>query len=90
MEEIVANIVKELPSTGLLILFVWFVGKQFDLAMKLLTDHLNQLNGLIANCMESKKEAEESLERKLEERFEERFVRFEDKISRLSARSGRR
>ena len=73
MEAIVSDIVKELPSTGILILFVWFVGKQFDVALKLLADHLEQLNKLIESCMERKKNDEEMLKVRFDDDVEKKF-----------------
>lgn len=67
MEEVIVTIVRDLPSTAVLILFVSFVSKQFQQTTKLLADHLENLNKLIAKCIESKDldEKERKIERNI-------------------------
>lgn len=86
MEEILLSLIKELPSTGLLVLFLWFVGKQFDTAMKLLKEHLDQLNALIKGCIEYSKKQDERFEVRFEEKFDNsaRIKKIEDLIEKLT------
>lgn len=67
MEEIIIAVVRDLPSTAILILFIWFVAKQFNSATQMLSSHLEQLNKLIETCIRSKdiEEKEIELDRKI-------------------------
>ena len=67
MEEIILNLLRDLPSTGLFVLFIFMINKQFRQALNMLTAHLDQLNGLIASCLKSKDmdEKERALDRKI-------------------------
>jgi hypothetical protein len=55
MEDFTISIIRDLPSTALLIIFVWHVAKQFDSAIKLIDAHLRQQNELLRDCIKSRK-----------------------------------
>ena len=67
MEEIAVTIIRDLPSTAVLILFVWFTSKQFQQAIDLIGDHLKEINKLMEICMKSANlsEKERDIDRKL-------------------------
>lgn len=69
MEEIILSVVRDLPSTGILILFVWFTSKQFNKIVEMLGEHLAQINKIMEQCIRSKnvEEQEKRLEVKLHE-----------------------
>lgn len=54
MEDLATGILRDLPSTALLLIFIYYVSKQFDRALNLLSNHLDQLNALIRECIKSK------------------------------------
>jgi hypothetical protein len=54
VEEITLHIIRDLPSTGMLILFFYFVARQFDSAIKLIDGHLRQQNELLRDCLKGK------------------------------------
>lgn len=68
MEEVIIAVIRDLPSTAILILFILFVSRQFRSATEMLSDHLHQLNQLIAKCMQTKEieEKERKIDRKLD------------------------
>lgn len=67
MEDLLAGVIRDLPSTGILVLFVWFVSKQFTQALEMLKQHLDQLNSLIEQCIKSKdiEEKEREIEKQM-------------------------
>lgn len=67
MEDIVITVVRDLPSTAVLILFVWFTSKQFQQAIKLISEHLKEINKILELCMRSAhlNEKEKEIDRKL-------------------------
>lgn len=67
MEELILTIVKDLPSTAVLILFVWFTSKQFNRAIDLIAQHLKDINRLLEQCLRVKETSE--LEKDLDRRM---------------------
>ena len=67
MEEIIIAIVRDLPSTAVLILFVWFTSQQFKQITNLLSEHLKDINKLLEQCLKQREadEREKDLDRKL-------------------------
>ena len=61
LDEVFGNLLRDLPSTGILVMFVWFVGKQFNLAIDMLKEHLTQLNRMIETCLEEKDSARHNM-----------------------------
>jgi len=67
MEEIAIAVIRDLPSTAVLILFVWITSKQFQQAIALISDHLKEINKILEICMKSANlsEKEKDIDRKL-------------------------
>lgn len=68
MENIIIAIVKDLPSTAVLILFVWFTSKQFQQITTLLSEHLKDINKLLEQCLAERErdEREKAMDRQLQ------------------------
>jgi urease accessory protein UreF len=62
MEEIIIAIVRDLPSTAVLILFVWFTSKQFHQITYLLSEHLKDINKLLEACLTERERDEREKE----------------------------
>ena len=69
MEDIIIAVVRDLPSTAVLILFVWFTSKQFSQITNLLSQHLKEINKLLEQCIGSRNlvEREKELDHKLDQ-----------------------
>ena len=67
MEDIVIAIIRDLPSTAVLVLFVWFTSKQFQQAIVLIGEHLKEINKLLESCIRGThlSEKEKEIDRKL-------------------------
>ena len=63
MEEALVVVMRELPSTGILALFLYMVFKQFDSSLRLIStefnhgvemmrEHLQELNRMLAYCIQ--------------------------------------
>lgn len=55
MNDVILAVAKDLPSTAVLILFVYVVNKQFSLAIELIRQHLADINKLLEKCIETDK-----------------------------------
>lgn len=51
MNDILLAIARDLPSTAVLILFVYVVNKQFGQAIELIRQHLQDVNRLLERCI---------------------------------------
>lgn len=67
MEDVAIAVIRDLPSTAVLILFVWFTSKQFQQAITLISEHLKEINKILEICMKSANlsEKEKDIDRKL-------------------------
>ena len=91
MEDVIIAVVRDLPSTAVLILFVWATNRQYQNAMELLSNHMNHINEILQSCIEGQqltergeelRELEKILNRKLEHltKLVDRFIeKAEDK-----------
>jgi len=77
MEELITKTIEVSTTTGILLLFVWFVGRQFTLSFDSFSKHLDKLTEMIADCIKGKQEAEI----KLEEQLQVDLVNFEKRIT---------
>lgn len=48
----VVAIARDLPSTAVLILFVWVVNRQFTAAIDLLRQHLSDVSKILERCID--------------------------------------
>lgn len=53
-ESLLTTIVRDLPSTTVLILFVWLTNKQFHRGMDMMGDHLKDLNVILEQCIKKR------------------------------------
>lgn len=53
MNELIIAIARDLPSTAVLLLFLWQTGKQFDRLTGALESHLAELSRLLGDCINS-------------------------------------
>lgn len=51
MEELTVTLVRDLPGTAVLILFVWLTNKQFSKAVDMISDHLKEINAILEQCV---------------------------------------
>ena len=54
MQEIILALAKDLPSTAILILFLYLTNRQFERLLTMLAGHLRQLNSLLEKCIGGK------------------------------------
>ncbi len=52
MNELILALAKDLPSTAVLLLFLWQTGKQFDRLVSALESHLAELSRLLGECID--------------------------------------
>lgn len=64
MEDIIIAVVRDLPSTAILILFVWFTSKQFSEITTLLSQHLKDIHKLLEQCLNVREVTDEQKEMK--------------------------
>ncbi len=69
MEEIIVQVVRDLPSTAVLILFVYMTNKQFRVAMAMMSEHLADINKILESCLAARNvdHMEKTLEVKISE-----------------------
>lgn len=65
MEEIIVAVAKEVPTTAVLILFVYLVNAQFERAIDLITKHLSGVVSLIEICINSHNKDDSNVELEL-------------------------
>lgn len=53
MNDLMLALAKDLPSTAVLLLFLWQTGKQFDRLTSALENHLAELSRLLGDCIKS-------------------------------------
>lgn len=53
MNELLLAIARDLPSTAVLILFVYVTSSQYKEALALLRDHLKDISALLADCLKA-------------------------------------
>ena len=54
MDELILALAKDLPSTAVLLLFVYVTSMQYREALTLLKEHLEDISNLLAECLKSK------------------------------------
>lgn len=54
MNDVLLAIARDLPSTAVLILFVYVTSMQYREALTLLKEHLEDISNLLAECLKSK------------------------------------
>lgn len=54
MNDVLLAIARDLPSTAVLILFVYVTSMQYREALALLKEHLEDISNLLAECLKSK------------------------------------
>lgn len=52
MNELLLAIARDLPSTAVLILFVYVTSSQYKEALALLRDHLKDISALLEKCLD--------------------------------------
>ncbi len=54
MNDVLLAIARDLPSTAVLILFVYVTSMQYREALTLLKEHLEDISNLLAECLKGK------------------------------------